>query len=163
MGATPVMGSEPCEMRPASEAAFSKWMPVSLLVLPTDTDPSALTVCPTFKEAEISPPRVDSLLSSAALTALFCTGFSDAASSAASTMVLFAPVSTPSSLVLSAADIRPLADAVATAVPALPSSAVLTALFCTGLVDVASSAASTTVLFAPASIPSSLTLSAADI
>ena len=157
------MGSEPCEMRPASEAAFSKWMPVSALVLPTDTDPSALTVCPTFKEAEISPPSVDSFPSSAFLTALFCTGFSDAASSATSTVVLFAPASTSLSFVLSAADIRPLVDVVATAVPALPSSAALTALFWTGLTDPASSATSTTVLFAPASMPSSLTLSAADI
>ena len=138
-------------------------MPLSNLVTPVETAPPAPTVSPTSRFPEISPPSVDSLLSNAVLTALFCTGFSDAASSAASTVILFAPASTPSSFVLSAADIRPAAPVVASAVLALLSNAALIALFWTGFVLDASSAASTTVLFAPASTPSSLALSSLDI
>ena len=61
-----------------------------------------------------------------------------------------------SSFFLSAADIRPFALAVATVVSALLSNAALTALFWTEFVLDASSAASTTVLLAPVSIPLSL-------
>ena len=143
----------PCASFPASSAAFVKWI---FSPVPNDS-PSPENSAPVTRRLPVSVPSVlSSLPSSAALTALFCTGFSDAASSATSTTVLFAPASTPSSLVLSAADIRPLADVVATAVPALPSSASLTALFWTGFVLVASSAASTMVFVAPDSMLRSL-------
>jgi len=97
------------------------------------------------------------------LITLFCTGLVDVSDMASSTMVLVAPSSMPSSLTLSAADIRPSASAVATSFPAFLSSSAVTILFCTGLVDVSDMASSTMVLVAPSSMPSSLTLSAADI
>ena len=88
--------------------------------------------------------------------------------------------STSSSFFLSALDIKPFADCVATSylvstaemtlstiemlVPALsvaclPFSAEVTTLFCTGLTEVSDKALSTMVLFAPDSIPFNLVLS----
>ena len=108
-------------------------------------------------------PPLKALLSMYCLTTLFWTGFEDASDIALSTIVLFAPLLIPSNLTLSAAAIKPLDVCVAAFVSALPSNAALMTLFCTGFSDAASSVASTTVLFAPFSMPSSLTLSDADI
>ena len=97
------------------------------------------------------------------MTTLFCTGLVDVSDMASSTMVLVAPSSTPSSLTLSALDIRPLADVVATAVPAFVFSAAVTVLFMIAAVDTGDSVSSTSTSLACASTVSSLRLSAADI
>ena len=83
------------------------------------------------------------------MTTLFCTGLVDVSDMTSSTMVLVAPSSTPSSLTLSDLDIRPAADCVATAVLALPASADVMTLFCTGFVLVLDSALSTSIVPPP--------------
>ena len=143
----------PCASFPASSAAFVKWI---FSPVPNDS-PSPENSAPVTRRLPVSvPPVLSSFPSSAALTALFCTGLVDVPDIESSTMTLVAPSSMPSSLTLSLADIRPLAVWLATAVLALPSSAVLTALFWTGFVLDASSAASTMVFVAPDSMLSSL-------
>ena len=108
-------------------------------------------------------PDPAALLSTYCLIALFCTGLTDDADTTLSTVTFVAPAAMPSSLALSALDIRPAADCVAVAVPALPSSAAAITLFCSGLALASDSALSTMTFVAPAAMPSSLALSALDI
>ncbi len=93
-----MLSAPPWEMRPASEVAFPKWIPVSVSVTPAEIDPPAPNERLTSKLPVIVPPVLSSLLSSAvlsaltsiaALIALFCTGFLLLASSAASTVTAF--------------------------------------------------------------------------
>ena len=88
-------------------------------------------------------PAAATLSSTYCLTTWFATGLVDDPDMALSMVVLFAPAAIPSNFFLSAADIRPLADVVATAVPALPVNAAVTTLFWTGFVLVADNALST--------------------
>ena len=103
------------------------------LVLVLDSDVSTVMLL----------PAAATLSSTYCFTTWFATGLFDDPDMALSMVTWVAPAAIPSSLALSALDIRPLADVVATAVPAFLSSAALTTLFCTGLVLVADSALST--------------------
>ena len=143
MSSTP---AEPCLSCAASSAAFVKW---TCSPVPNDKPLSENTAPLSVRLPVTVPPVLSSFLSSSAFTALFCTGFSDSAEMASSTTVLFAPASTPSSFVLSEADIRPAADCTATAVLALPFNAAVITLFCTGFSDVVDKAASTVMLAPP--------------
>gem|GEM_PF-3971223 len=98
---------------PSVDVATMSYILSNFFLSAADIRPFALAVA-TVVSALLSNAVLSALLSSAALTALFWTEFVLDASSAASTMVLFAPNSIPSSLLLSDADIRPSAFAVAT-------------------------------------------------
>ena len=105
-------------------------IPSSLVLSADDIRPLVLCVTTSYlvSTAEMTLSTIEMLVPavsvaclpfSAEVTTLFCTGLTEVSDKALSTMVLFAPDSMPFNLVLSDELMRPLADVVATEVPAL--------------------------------------------